>query len=168
MLGELALWMRRAGEIREVPDFASLPFATHARGDWRRAAAEWDALGCPYEKAMALLDGDADAVAEGLAILERIGAEGVATVMRRRLGMKRRRGRARARLSNDGGLTTRQKEVLDLMSVGLTNAQIGERLGISAKTVDHHVSAVLASLGATTRTEAAAAALRRGWIRAQN
>jgi DNA-binding CsgD family transcriptional regulator len=168
VVGELAFWLWRAEEFPELPDFAALPFVTQVRGDWRRAAEEWDALGCTYQKAMALLDGDAAAVAEGLAILEQIGAGGVAAVMRRRLGMKRRRGRARARLSNDAGLTTRQREVLDLMTEGLTNAQIGERLGISAKTVDHHVSAVLATLGATTRTEAAAAALRRGWVRAQN
>ncbi|HVS32207.1 MAG TPA: AAA family ATPase, partial [Thermoanaerobaculia bacterium] len=167
-IAELGFWMWRGGELSELPDLAALPFATHARGDLRRAAEEWGALGCPYQQAMALLDGDADTAAEGLAMLERIGAGGVAALMRRRLGMKRRRGRGRARLSNDGGLTARQMEVLDLVSVGLTNAQIGERLGISAKTVDHHVSAVLASLGATSRTEAAAAAMRRGWLRTQN
>ncbi|MGZ5452283.1 MAG: LuxR C-terminal-related transcriptional regulator [Thermoanaerobaculia bacterium] len=63
------------------------------------------------------------------------------------------------------GLTARQMEVLDLMAAGLTNAQIGERIGISVKTVDHHVSAVLAIVGAGTRTEATAAAMRRGWVR---
>ncbi|MCA1659634.1 MAG: helix-turn-helix transcriptional regulator [Verrucomicrobiaceae bacterium] len=82
--------------------------------------------------------------------------------------MKRRRGPARSRLSNERGLTERQMDVLKLVSEGLTNAQIGERLGISAKTVDHHVSAVLGSLGAASRTEAAAAAIRRGWLRDQN
>jgi DNA-binding CsgD family transcriptional regulator/tetratricopeptide (TPR) repeat protein len=167
-IAELGFWMWRAGEIRELPELAALPFVAHVRGEWRRAADEWDALGCPYEKAMALLDGDGDAVAEGLAILERLGAGGVAALMRRRLGIKRRRGRARVRLSNEGGLTARQVEVLDLMATGLTNAQIGERIGISVKTVDHHVSALLATLGAKTRTEAAATAMRRGWLRAQN
>ena len=88
--------------------------------------------------------------------------------MRRRLGITRRRGRARSRLSNEGGLTARQMEVLDLLASGLTNAQIGERIGISVKTVDHHVAAVLAAMGAGTRTEAAAAAMRRGWLRADS
>ena len=167
-IAELGFWMWRAGAIHELPEIAALPFAAQVRGEWRRAADEWEALGCPYERAMALLDGDADAAAEGLAILEEIGTHEVAAVMRRRRGIKRRRGPARARLSNEGGLTARQMEVLDLLAAGLTNAQIGERIGISVKTVDHHVSAVLATLGAETRTEAAAAALRRGWLRAQN
>ncbi|HVR42013.1 MAG TPA: AAA family ATPase [Thermoanaerobaculia bacterium] len=166
-IGELGFWMWRAGEIDELPEPAALPFVVQVRGEWKRAAEEWDALGCPYEKAIALLDGDGTAAAEGLAILERIGAGGVAALMRRRRGLKRRRGRAKARQSNEGGLTARQMEVLELVTEGLTNAQIGERLGISARTVDHHVSAVLASLGAASRTEAATAALRRGWLRGQ-
>ncbi|MGH9456615.1 MAG: response regulator transcription factor, partial [Thermoanaerobaculia bacterium] len=77
---------------------------------------------------------------------------------------RRRRGPGRARRSNAAGLTARQMEVLTLVTDGLTNAQIGARLGITPKTVDHHVSAVLATLGASTRTEAAAAAARRGWV----
>ena len=167
-IAELGFWMWRAGEIRELPDLAALPFAAHVQGEWKRAADGWEALGCPYERAMALLEGDAEAAAEGLAILERIGAGGVAALMRRRFGVKRRRGRARSRLANQGGLTARQMEVLGLMAAGLTNARIGERIGISVKTVDHHVSAVLATLGAETRTEATAAAMRRGWLRAQD
>jgi DNA-binding CsgD family transcriptional regulator/tetratricopeptide (TPR) repeat protein len=164
-IAELGFWMWRAGEIRGLPELAALPFAAHVRGEWRRAADEWEALGCPYERAMALLDGDAEAVGEAFAVLERIGAGGVAALMRKRLGIKRRRGRARSRLSNHEGLTARQMEVLGLMAAGLTNAQIGERIGISVKTVDHHVSAVLATMGAGTRTEATAAAMRRGLIR---
>jgi DNA-binding CsgD family transcriptional regulator len=167
MIAELGFWMWRAGEIRELPELATLPFAALVRGEWRRAADEWEALGCPYEKAMALLEGDANAAREGLAILEGIGTGDVAALMRRKFGIKRRRGRGKARLSNDGGLTARQMEVLDLMAAGLTNAQIGERIGISVKTVDHHVSAVLAALGAGTRTEAAGAAMQRGWLRSQ-
>lgn len=162
--GELAYWMWRAGELEEPPDFAALPFVAQIRGDWQRAAREWDALGCRYEKAMALMDGGKDAAAEGLAILEEIEASRVAAVLRGRMGMPRRRGRAQSRRENELGLTTRQMDVLRLVTEGRTNAQIGERLGISAKTVDHHVSAVLAALGASSRTEAAAAAARAGWF----
>ena len=53
------------------------------------------------------------------------------------------------------GLTRREQEVLDLISAGLTNAEIARKLFISAKTVDHHVSAVLAKLGVPTRAAAA-------------
>jgi DNA-binding NarL/FixJ family response regulator len=45
---------------------------------------------------------------------------------------------------------------------GLRNAQIAERLVLAAKTVDHHVSAILRKLAVSTRGEAAAEAARRG------
>jgi len=54
-------------------------------------------------------------------------------------------------------LTAREQQVLDLISEGLSNRQIGERLFISGKTVSVHVSAILRKLGVSTRTEAAVA-----------
>jgi len=55
-------------------------------------------------------------------------------------------------------LTRREREVLRLMSRGLSNRQIGEELFITQKTASVHVSNILAKLGAATRTEAAAIA----------
>ncbi len=52
-------------------------------------------------------------------------------------------------------LTAREQQVLDLVSDGLSNREIGERLFISTKTASVHVSAILRKLGATTRTQAA-------------
>jgi NarL family two-component system response regulator LiaR len=57
-------------------------------------------------------------------------------------------------------LTQREHEVLKLMVDGLTNAEIAERLVVSLSTVKTHVSSVIAKLGASTRTEAAAIAVR--------
>jgi DNA-binding NarL/FixJ family response regulator len=55
-------------------------------------------------------------------------------------------------------------EVLALMTDGLANAEIADRLFISPKTVDHHVSAILAKLEAHTRSEAVSVALQSGLI----
>ena len=49
----------------------------------------------------------------------------------------------------------REREVLDLIRTGRTSAEIATRLVVSAKTVDHHVSAILAKLGVRTRHAAA-------------
>jgi DNA-binding CsgD family transcriptional regulator len=66
--------------------------------------------------------------------------------------------------ANPFGLTARQVDILALVGDDLTNAEIATRLGISAKTVDHHVGAVLAKLGVHSRKAAAAmgAATRAG------
>lgn len=53
-------------------------------------------------------------------------------------------------------LTQREKEILAFVAMGLTNREIGERLVISAKTVEHHVSRILGKLNLRSRVEATA------------
>ncbi len=61
-------------------------------------------------------------------------------------------------------LTERERQVLAMLAGGLSNRRIAERLAISDNTVKAHVAAILAKLGATSRTEAVTAAIRLGLV----
>mgnify|MGYP003288556645 CR=1 FL=1 len=76
------------------------------------------------------------------------------------------RGPRPATRANPANLTAREVEVLTLVAEGLRNAEIAQRLFISIKTVDHHVSAILTKLGVRSRQEAATAATRLGIVHA--
>ncbi len=168
--GELAYWLGRAGATPFAPEQAAewiaAPFRLSIAGDWAGAAAGWARLGCPYERARALTEGDTAAQLEALRLFEALGARPAADDLRRRLhaaGVARvPRGPRPATRDNPFGLTGRQAEILALLAEGLTNAQIAARLHLSPKTVDHHVSAVLAKLDVHSREAAAELARRSG------
>ena len=61
-------------------------------------------------------------------------------------------------------LTPREEEILRWLARGRSNKAIAAELGLSDNTVKYHVSAILAKLGAESRTEAVAVAARRGWV----
>jgi len=61
-------------------------------------------------------------------------------------------------------LTDRELEILKKVSDGMTNAEIGYALGISAQTVKNHVTSILRKLAVNDRTQAVVMALRRGWL----
>ncbi len=67
----------------------------------------------------------------------------------------------RAAVAADSPLTTREREVVDLLAQGLTNKTIAQRLFLSERTVETHVRNVLAKLDLSSRTEIAVWALRR-------
>jgi DNA-binding NarL/FixJ family response regulator len=73
-------------------------------------------------------------------------------------------GRGRANGLSQAGLTDREAEVLRLMTTGLSNVEIGERLFVSVQTVKTHVGNVLAKLGARDRTQAVILAYETGFV----
>ena len=161
-VGELAFWQWRAGESVTLPDWAAPPYALHIHGDWSAAAAAWAELGCPYEQARALADGDPPAQLLALDIFDRVGAKPSAEALRQKLrqaGVSNvPRGPRPSTRENPFGLTSRQRDILALLAQELTNSEIAARLHLSTKTVDHHVSAILAKLDVRTRGDAAAVA----------
>jgi DNA-binding CsgD family transcriptional regulator len=66
------------------------------------------------------------------------------------------------RPSVDGLLSARELEVLQLTSLGLTNAEIARRLSVSVHAVKFHLAAIYRRLGVANRTEAAFYYLRAG------
>ena len=169
LAAELAYWCRRLDLPGPPPQAAPPPFALQEAGDWSAAAEQWRALGCPYEAAWALADSGRESdLRAALTELQSLGARPGAAVVSRRLREIGARGVTRGpratTKANPANLTERECEVLALVAEGLRNGEIADRLYVSAKTVDHHVSAILAKLGVRTRGEAARAAARLGLL----
>jgi DNA-binding CsgD family transcriptional regulator/tetratricopeptide (TPR) repeat protein len=167
--GELACWRRRAGVHEELPLEVPDPWAAELEGDLRRAAAGWAELDAPYEAALALVGSDSEELLlRTLDELQALGAPPAAAIVARRLRDQGVRGLPRgprpSTRENPAGLTAREVEVLALLAEGLRNAEIAERLFLSERTVDHHVSAVLRKLSVSTRAQAGAEAVRLGLV----
>ncbi|MDL9981063.1 ATP-binding protein [Microbacterium sp. ASV49] len=159
--GQYLVWVRRVGGMPHPVDGAVADaFRFTLDGDAAATARALDDRGAPYDAALALVDtGDADAMRDAVVRLERLGANAAADRVRRDLragGHAAPRGRRESTVAHPDGLTEREADVFALLQEGRTNAEIAADLFISTRTVDHHVSAILAKLGVGNRAAAAA------------
>jgi len=168
---EQALRLGALGNARELASRRALAGLTAGIEPDGRDARAWLDAGCDYEAALCLLDSDGeDDLREALDIFVRLDARPAAAIAARRLRLGGARGiprgPRRVTRGNPASLTERELEVLALVAQGLRNGEIAQRLVVSRRTVDHHVSAILRKLGVRTRAQAGAEATRRGYVEA--
>ncbi len=143
--------------------------ASEAAGPAQRALAHFGRLSMPVDAGEARLElarslaGEQPALAreEARAAFEVFRELGALRAMDAAAGVLRDLGEATgAGRRSQGELTERERQVLELLTRGMSNAQIADALFISEKTAGHHVSHILAKLGVRNRAEAAAWAAR--------
>lgn len=173
-IGERSVWARRLGLGGEiVPAGLPEPYALELAGNPRAAFDAWQTLGLPYAAALALAQSPEPAdLIEALTLFDSIGAEaGSAKVRRLSISRgldaelpNRRRGPYKGAKDHPLGLTTREQEILSLLAKGFTNREISDHLSRSQRTVEHHVSAVLAKLNASSRIAAVLRVQNEPWL----
>ncbi|BEP14909.1 AAA family ATPase [Acidothermaceae bacterium B102] len=163
-VGALTRWRLRAG----LDVDADAPMAKPYLLEPDAACELWLDLGQPYEAALALAEAeDEKTLLQAYEQLQRLGASPAATIVGNRLrerGSAVPRGPRASTLANAANVTARELEVLQLLAEGRRNAEIASTLVVSRRTVDHHVATILRKLGARTRGEATAEALRLGIV----
>ena len=158
-IGQLVCWLRRAGGERpRIAHALPAPCELELQGNVGAAAEAWAEMGCNYQQALVLLGGDVADLRQALALLAELSAAPAARIARRRLralGVRDvQRGRITRTRVDPLGLTTREREVLQLLAQRLSNRAIAERLHRSERTVENHVAALLGKLGVASRNEA--------------
>lgn len=160
-IGELAYWLWKGHglSLSEIPQCIAQPFLLHIQGNWTEAAELWEKLGSPYEHALALSEGDEKAMKKAIAEFDELGAVASSQLLKRKMrmnGIKNiPKGPRQSTKENPFGLTERQIEILDLVSKGYSNSEIGNKLFISVRTVEAHVSTLFFKLDMHSRAEAA-------------
>ena len=156
---ELALWQSRTGTLPAVPEWVVDPYSSELRGDLPKAAVMWEETGVPIEALRARSASDLEAELRAAhAGFVALGAEPDAIRVARRMHELGYRGIPRgprpSTRQNAALLSRREIDVLTLIAEGASNREIADRLSVSPKTVDHHVSAILGKLGASNRQQA--------------
>jgi DNA-binding CsgD family transcriptional regulator len=150
--GELSFWRWRAGDHASLLAWMAHPFVRQIEGDWREAAGEWERLGCPYQRAMALMDGDHAAQLLALEIFNQLGALPAAEIVRQRLRAIPER---RRETEIFGGLTARERVVATLIAQGKSNREIAAAMTVGVKTIETYVTRILNKLDFDSRVQIA-------------
>ncbi len=166
---EFAFWLLKARKqqihLREFYE----GYDMHNKALALKAANLWERSACPYERALALFEGGEADKKMAVAIIHNLGADAVYEKMKNKMrtaGIKSiPRGIRESTRSNPANLTDRELNVLQLLKEGLLNKEIAERLFISPKTVEHHISAIYLKLDVNSRTRAVQEATRLGIIK---
>lgn len=124
----------------------------------QKASDLWEKAGCPYVQALTLFEGNDDDKRTAIKIVQEHGANAVFEKMKlemKTFGIKSiPRGVRKTTQSNPAHITMRELDILQLLKEGLQNKEIGARLFISPKTVDHHLASIFFKLDVNSRSKA--------------
>jgi len=149
---ELSFWLWRLGGELQSERPVSSPFGLQIAGEWQAAAEAWEKLGCPYEQALALMDGDRTSQLQALEIFEHLGARPAVEMVRKSLQPN---SKPKSETEQWGGLTTREKEVAQLIAAGKSNREIAAAMTVGVKTVETYVTRILGKLDFDSRVQIA-------------
>jgi DNA-binding CsgD family transcriptional regulator len=161
---EFAYWVLKARKQQiHLKEFYE-GYDMHNKAKALKAAKLWKQSGCPYEEALALFEGSEADKKKAIEIVHNLGATAIYEKMKfemRASGIKSiPRGVRKSTKSNVANLTIREIDVLQLLKEGLQNKEIADKLFISPKTVDHHISAIYFKLDVNSRAKAVHEATR--------
>lgn len=166
---EFIWWLYRTRDILSKTTELFEPYQLELEGKLKQAVSAWRKLPNPYEEAFALFNGDDEDKRKALTILHELGASATHEKMKQLMrseGIRNiPRGIRESTRANPAQLTNRQIDVLKLLNDGLQNKEIADKLFISAKTVDHHITAILFKLDVNTRNKAVSEAIKLGILK---
>lgn len=180
--GELAAWISRFefdlkwSSALELPE----PYHLELNGEYINASEVWISMGLPYNAALALLQvnsTDAEiAFPKAYKILESLRAKATLAKLKskaKEFGVlsklpKNKRGPYSTTRHHPMGLTGKEQEVLKHMVEGASNQAIAELLSRSQRTIENHVSSILAKLNVTNRMEAMLRVQNEPWLSTKN
>ena len=166
---EFAYWLQKARSkqihLREYYE----PYKLSNKTEAQKTAAMWEQLSSPYEQALALFEGREDDQRNAITIIQKLGANAVYEKLKlqmRSSGIKSiPRGARKSTQLNPALLTNRELDILQLLKEGLQNKEIADKLFISPKTVDHHISSIFYKLEVNSRAKAVQEATRQAILK---